>query len=100
MSTPAPLTARQPSSFLLSLYATLLEAGGPLLELYLRRRLKAGREDAARFGERHGIPSEPRPDGFLIWFHAASEKPSLGSRPTITDMLIVSDKKVVLLLRD
>jgi len=50
----------------------LLEAGGPLLELYLRRRMKAGREDAERFGERHGVPSRPRPDGFLIWFHAAS----------------------------
>jgi len=72
MSTPAPQTARQPSTFLLTLYATLLEAGGPLLEFYLRRRLKAGREDAVRFGERHGIPSKPRPEGFLIWFHAAS----------------------------
>ncbi|HEX4506827.1 MAG TPA: 3-deoxy-D-manno-octulosonic acid transferase [Alphaproteobacteria bacterium] len=72
MSTPAPPTARPPSSFLLSLYATLLEAGSPLLELYLRRRLKAGREDTQRFGERHGIASRPRPEGFLIWFHAAS----------------------------
>jgi len=72
MSTPAPQTARPPRSFPLSLYATLLEAGGPLLELYLRRRMKAGREDAERFGERHGVPSRPRPDGFLIWFHAAS----------------------------
>jgi 3-deoxy-D-manno-octulosonic-acid transferase len=50
----------------------LLEAGGPLLELYLRRRMKAGREDADRFDERHGIASRPRPHGFLIWFHAAS----------------------------
>lgn len=72
MSTPAPQTARRPSSFLLSLYATLLEAGGPLLDFYLRRRMKAGREDAQRFGERHGVPSRSRPDGFLIWFHAAS----------------------------
>ena len=72
MSTPAPQTARPPSPFPLKLYATLLEAGGPLLELYLRRRMKAGREDTQRFGERHGIPSRPRPDGFLIWFHAAS----------------------------
>jgi len=72
MSIPASQIPRQPDSFLLKLYATLLEAGSPLLELYLRRRLRAGREDAARFGERHGIPSKARPDGFLIWFHAAS----------------------------
>jgi 3-deoxy-D-manno-octulosonic-acid transferase len=43
-----------------------------LLALYLRRRLKAGREDSARFPERQGIASKPRPPGFLIWFHAAS----------------------------
>jgi 3-deoxy-D-manno-octulosonic-acid transferase len=72
MSNPASEPAAQRKPFLLSLYATVLEAGGPLLELYLRRRLRAGREDARRFGERHGIPSKPRPDGFLIWFHAAS----------------------------
>src|SRR5271156_103758 len=69
---PASELAARRKPFLLSLYATLLEAGGPLLELYLRRRLRAGREDAQRFGERHGVPSKPRPDGFLIWFHAAS----------------------------
>lgn len=72
MSIPASEPVAQRKPFLLSLYATLLEAGGPLLELYLRRRLRAGREDAQRFGERHGIPSRARPDGFLIWFHAAS----------------------------
>ena len=72
MSIPASETVPQRTSILLSLYATLLETGSPLLELYLRRRLRAGREDAQRFGERHGISSKARPDGFLIWFHAAS----------------------------
>src|SRR5476651_1855496 len=67
-SDPAP----RHSPFLLSLYAGLLEYGGPLLEFYLRRRQRAGREDTQRFGERHGIPSRLRPDGFLVWFHAAS----------------------------
>ena len=43
-----------------------------MLELYLRRRLRTGREDRLRFAERHGIASQERPDGFLIWFHAAS----------------------------
>lgn len=57
---------------LLGLYAALLEASGPLLELYLLHRRRAGKEDPARFAERHGIPSAPRPEGFLIWFHAAS----------------------------
>jgi 3-deoxy-D-manno-octulosonic-acid transferase len=56
----------------LRLYAGLLEVGGPLLDRYLARRMRAGREDTQRFGERQGIPSVPRPAGFLIWFHAAS----------------------------
>ena len=40
MSIPASQTPRQPDSLPLKLYATLLEAGSPLLELYLRRRLR------------------------------------------------------------
>lgn len=73
MSNPArdaASTERRP--FLLGLYAGLLEAGAPLLDLYLARRMRAGREDAKRFDERRGIASVPRPAGFLIWFHAAS----------------------------
>jgi 3-deoxy-D-manno-octulosonic-acid transferase len=72
MSSPASDSGPRRNAFPLSLYATLLEMGGPLLELYLRRRLRAGREDPLRFAERHGVASQERPDGFLIWFHAAS----------------------------
>lgn len=53
-------------------YRTLTELGAPVIHYYLRRRLKAGREDASRFNERLGKPSKPRPAGFLIWCHAAS----------------------------
>jgi len=97
MSTPAPQTARPPKPFLLSLYATLLELGGPLLELYLRRRMKAGREDAGRFGERHGIPSRPRPDGFLIWFHAASVGESM-SMLRLVDRLLAERPNISILV--
>ena len=73
MSNPARDIARAAVRPLpLRLYAGLLAAGGPLLDLYLARRMRAGREDAQRFAERQGIPSAPRPAGFLIWFHAAS----------------------------
>jgi 3-deoxy-D-manno-octulosonic-acid transferase len=72
MSSPVPKTESEQRSILLITYKALLEAGGPLLEFYLRRRLRAGREDALRFAERHGVPSIARPAGFLIWFHAAS----------------------------
>jgi 3-deoxy-D-manno-octulosonic-acid transferase len=74
-----------------------LETGGPLLELYLRRRLKAGREDGARFGERQGIPSRSRPDGFLIWFHAASVGESM-SMLRLVDRLLEERRALSILV--
>jgi 3-deoxy-D-manno-octulosonic-acid transferase len=44
----------------------------PLATPLLNWRLKRGKEDAQRMGERRGIPSLPRPPGPLIWVHAAS----------------------------
>jgi 3-deoxy-D-manno-octulosonic-acid transferase len=97
MSIPASEPVAQRKPFLLNLYAALLEAGGPLLELYLRRRLRAGREDAQRFGERHGIPSKSRPDGFLIWFHAASVGESM-SMLRLVDRLLEERRDLSILV--
>ncbi|MCW5716984.1 MAG: 3-deoxy-D-manno-octulosonic acid transferase [Bauldia sp.] len=57
---------------LLSAYSLAGRLGIPFFPLYLRWRASTGREDAARFTERHGHPSAPRPAGPLIWVHAAS----------------------------
>ena len=38
----------------------------------LKRRLAAGKEDPDRLEERQGVAGLDRPDGTLIWFHAAS----------------------------
>ncbi|MCW8916626.1 MAG: 3-deoxy-D-manno-octulosonic acid transferase [Magnetovibrio sp.] len=61
----------------LSLYRMATTLGGPLIRLYLNKRLKRGKEDPKRFDERLGIASLPRPDGKLVWFHAASVGESL-----------------------
>ncbi len=53
-------------------YRLLTDLGAPVIRLYLLRRQAHGREDPARFGERLGIASRPRPQGRLIWCHAAS----------------------------
>jgi 3-deoxy-D-manno-octulosonic-acid transferase len=45
---------------------------GPLVILYLLRRMARGKEDRARFAERRGVASRPRPDAPLVWIHAAS----------------------------
>lgn len=45
---------------------------GPFIRLWLERRARRGKEDSARLGERLGLASLTRPDGLLIWCHAAS----------------------------
>mgnify|MGYP002876911222 FL=1 len=57
---------------MLGLYRAITTLGSPLIQAYLGRRIKAGKEDPARFGERLGIPAMPRPEGHLIWLHGAS----------------------------
>ncbi|HLO77221.1 MAG TPA: glycosyltransferase N-terminal domain-containing protein [Magnetospirillum sp.] len=63
------------------LYRALTIVGGPLIGHYLKRRMKRGKEDPARFGERLGQPSLPRPDGRLVWLHGASVGESLSLLP-------------------
>ena len=56
----------------MALYRLLTRVSTPLLGLLLKRRLAKGKEDPARIAERRGIASRPRPDGTLVWLHAAS----------------------------
>ncbi|NBN78977.1 3-deoxy-D-manno-octulosonic acid transferase [Microvirga tunisiensis] len=44
----------------------------PILRLIHASRLKAGKEDPARSAERFGFAAVPRPEGRLVWIHAAS----------------------------
>lgn len=57
---------------MLALYRGAATLGAPLVRAFLARRLATGREDRARIGERRGIASLARPEGRLIWLHAAS----------------------------
>jgi 3-deoxy-D-manno-octulosonic-acid transferase len=54
------------------LYRAATSPLGPLVYLYLKRRLKRGKEDPVRFRERQGLPGKVRPPGPLVWIHAAS----------------------------
>ncbi len=53
-------------------YRLLSAAATPLVPLLLARRLKRGKEDRKRLSERRGEAHIERPDGTLIWLHAAS----------------------------
>ncbi|WP_293328129.1 3-deoxy-D-manno-octulosonic acid transferase [Parvibaculum sp.] len=70
-------TVPAPSRTGLAVYALVTRLLRPVAPLLLRARLKRGKEDAARLGERYGIASRPRPEGNLVWFHAASIGESL-----------------------
>lgn len=57
---------------LISAYRAVMWAATPFARPLLASRLKRGKEDAARLGERFGRTAAPRPKGPLVWLHGAS----------------------------
>lgn len=72
---------------MLGLYRIASTVLGPVIRLYLKRRLSRGKEDPMRSGEREGIASRARPEGCVIWLHAASVGESI-SALSLIDRLI------------
>ncbi|MDB5580544.1 MAG: 3-deoxy-D-manno-octulosonic acid transferase [Bradyrhizobium sp.] len=64
MTNPLPMTLR--------VYRKLSSAMVPLAPALIKRRLKQGKEDPARVGERRGMSADIRPHGPLVWIHGAS----------------------------
>src|SRR5512143_234023 len=56
----------------LRVYRRLSSAVVPLAPALIKRRLKQGKEDPARIGERRGLSQDARPQGPLVWIHGAS----------------------------
>ncbi len=69
----------------------------PALRLLLRRRLRQGKELPGRLAERLGIDPSRRPEGRLIWLHAASVGETLSLLPLL-DTLCQADPTLQLLL--
>lgn len=61
----------------LAAYLAFSERASGLAGRKLARRSAEGKEDAARLPERRGEAGQPRPEGVLVWFHAASVGESL-----------------------
>src|SRR2546430_4404010 len=64
MANSLPMTLR--------VYQKLSSAMVPLAPALISRRLKQGKEDPDRVGERRGMSRDIRPHGPLIWIHGAS----------------------------
>jgi 3-deoxy-D-manno-octulosonic-acid transferase len=71
----------------LALYRLGTMIGAPLARLFLRSRLARGKEDGARIQERFGKPDRPRPEGPLVWIHAASVGESISVIPLVNAIL-------------
>src|ERR1700756_5606012 len=56
----------------LRMYRRLSSGLVPLAPALIKRRLRLGKEDPARVGERRGLSDDVRPHGPLVWIHGAS----------------------------
>ena len=64
MASSLPMTLR--------VYRRLSAAAAPLAPALIKRRLRQGKEDPERVGERRGMSGDARPHGPLVWIHGAS----------------------------
>src|SRR5438128_1415688 len=64
MANTLPMTLR--------FYRGLSFAAAPLAPALIKQRLKHGKEDPERIGERRGLTRDTRPSGPVVWIHGAS----------------------------
>lgn len=79
----------------LRLYALATVLADPLLRWHLARRAARGKEVAARLDERFGIETMARPQGRLVWLHAASVGETVSVLPVIEALLREADVTVL-----
>lgn len=67
----------------LKAYQLFTRLAAPFVPLMLAWRTRRGKEEPGRRPERYGLASAPRPQGFLVWFHAASVGEANAALPVI-----------------
>ncbi|MBT05818.1 MAG: 3-deoxy-D-manno-octulosonic acid transferase [Rhodospirillaceae bacterium] len=73
---------------MIRLYAAATILAWPLVRLIMWQRVKQGKEDGQRIGERFGRISMPRPVGPIIWVHAASVGETISILPLVERLLV------------
>lgn len=81
----------------LKTYRALSQRSEKLLQKLLQKRLEQGKEDPARLWERMGIAKTPRPEGPLIWLHAASVGEAQSALILIDHLLLTAPEAHILL---
>jgi 3-deoxy-D-manno-octulosonic-acid transferase len=81
----------------LVLYRTATRLAQPFLNRLIRRRTADGKEDPDRVAERRGVAARPRPQGPLVWLHAASVGEAQSALALI-DRLLQSDARLSVLV--
>src|SRR3954471_13587589 len=74
----------------LRMYQRLASGLVPLAPALIKRRLKQGKEDPARVGERRGLSQDVRPHGPLVWIHGASVGEVLASAALIEKLRVLN----------
>ncbi|XP_022778773.1 uncharacterized protein LOC111320362 [Stylophora pistillata] len=69
------------------IYRFLTHVAKPFLPGYLERRTRRGKEDRARLTERYGHATITRPEGEIIWIHAASVGESKSTLYLVRELL-------------
>ncbi|KQZ99530.1 3-deoxy-D-manno-octulosonic acid transferase [Mesorhizobium sp. Root157] len=72
---------------MLSAYRYVGAAAYPLIGPYVAWRASKGKEDRSRSRERYGVAGRERPDGPLIWVHAASVGETIAVVPLVQNIL-------------
>lgn len=99
-ATPLSMLAAQsppPPTLGLNAYGAGLSLLRPAVPLLLAMRERKGKENKARRGERLGFAGRPRPEGRLIWVHAASVGETNAVLPLIDAILADTPGTSVLL---